>query len=157
MSRGGLGWRWLVLAAYAFWQGGFTFYGGVVVPVGRRVLGDMTQATVTREVTVWLNAAGAVTLSLMALELFLARDPSRRRLLARWLLWLGMAVTLAGLFWLHPQLDRLMDLETNRVLDRATFRSAHRLYLWLSTLQWACGLAYGGLALAGWRAADRAQ
>ena len=52
--------RLLVLAAFAFWQGGFTFYAAVVVPVGTEVLGSsMEQGSITRRVTVYLNMAGA--------------------------------------------------------------------------------------------------
>jgi hypothetical protein len=58
------------------------------------------------------------------------------------------------LFWLHPRIDVLMDPEAQRVLDRAAFRPAHRLYLWASTLQLAFGFCYVWLALAGWSAAD---
>jgi hypothetical protein len=32
--------RFLVLAAVMFWQGGFTFYEAVVVPVGSEILGS---------------------------------------------------------------------------------------------------------------------
>ena len=32
--------RYLVVLAFAFWQGGFTFYAGVVIWVGNRVMGS---------------------------------------------------------------------------------------------------------------------
>ena len=44
--------RFIVLVALCFWQGGFTFYAGVVVPVGTDVLGSsLKQGFVTRRVT----------------------------------------------------------------------------------------------------------
>ena len=56
--------RWLVVLSLMFWQGGFMFYGGVVVPVGSEVLGsDTDQGWITRKVTDYLNAAGAVALA----------------------------------------------------------------------------------------------
>ena len=35
--------RFLVLAAFAFWVGGFTFYAAVVVPTGTEVLGGAAE------------------------------------------------------------------------------------------------------------------
>jgi hypothetical protein len=32
--------RFLLLTALVFWQGGFTFYGAVVVPIGSEILGS---------------------------------------------------------------------------------------------------------------------
>jgi hypothetical protein len=59
--------RVLVLGALLFWQGGFTFYGAVVVHVGQDVLGShRMQGFVTRRVTNYLNLAGAVALPLLA-------------------------------------------------------------------------------------------
>src|SRR4051812_15581022 len=101
--------RVLVLAALLFWQGGFTFYGAVVVHVGRDVLGSHTpQGFVTRRVTNYLNLAGALALPILAWDAAAAgdRSPARRRL--RWAAWAGMAVTLAVLAWMHPRLDALL-------------------------------------------------
>jgi hypothetical protein len=145
--------RFLVLAALMFWQGGFTFYAAVVVPVGQEVLGPPAQASVTRHVTIYLNLAGAVALLPLAWDAAFSRDrqPWRRR--GRWLAWVGMALTLAALVWLHGHLDRLLDDPSG--VDRAAFRTVHRLYLWVSTAQWACALAYAALALFAWRDEDR--
>ena len=40
--------RFLSLCAFAFWQGGFVFYSGVVVPIGSDELGDTVQGFITR-------------------------------------------------------------------------------------------------------------
>src|SRR2546428_9021513 len=70
--------RFLVLAALMFWQGGFTFYAAVVVPVGQQVLGsDLEQGFITRQVTQWLNVAGAVALVPLAWDV-LAAERRRR-------------------------------------------------------------------------------
>ena len=48
--------RFLVLIALFFWQGGFTFYAAVVVPVGQQVLhSHLRQGFVTQQVTNYLN------------------------------------------------------------------------------------------------------
>ena len=149
--------RLLVLVALMFWQGGFTFYAAVVVPLGQEVLGThFKQGRITRRVTVYLNLAGAVALLPLAWDTAASAERSR---LLRWLRWLalaGMAVGLALLFWLHPQLDELIDLEAGYIPERKEFRAGHRLYLWISTVQWGLGLVYALLMLHAWRDGDRA-
>src|SRR3954471_15293662 len=98
--------RALLVFALMFWQGGFTFYSAVVVPIGTDVLGSAAeQGWITRRVTVWLNVAGAVALPVWAWDLAASPVPTRRRQAVRWLLWGVMAAALGLLFWLHPQLD----------------------------------------------------
>jgi hypothetical protein len=148
--------RFLVLIALFFWQGGFTFYASIVVPIGTDVLrSSRRQGFITRLVTRDLNLSGAIALAPLAWDLAAGRDPSRRRRLARVGFWLGLAATQAALFWLHPHLDSLLQVKGGIVLDPEAFRPLHRLYLWLSTAQWACGLGYLGLAVLAWRAEDR--
>ena len=61
--------RSLLLAAFAIWFGGFTFYVSFVVPVGTDVLGTaMEQGMITRRVTVYLNYIGILALVLMLVE-----------------------------------------------------------------------------------------
>ncbi len=144
--------RFLVLAALMFWQGGFTFYAAVVVPIGQRNLGPVDQGFLTREVTQYLNLAGAVALGILVWDLVAPRTARRQRL--RWLSWLGMVVSLLVLAWLHHHLDGLLDLSATRVVDRRHFRAGHRAYLWMSTFQWACGVTYCWLALRAWRIED---
>jgi hypothetical protein len=145
--------RFLVLAALMFWQGGFTFYAAVVVPVGRQVIGTR-QSDVTRSVTAYLNVAGAVALLPLAWDVTRCRDRTPRRQYLRWTTWLGMALTLAALLWLH----RLMVGQLRLGVSPAdpAFHNLHRVYLWVSTVQWACGLVYAGTTLLAWRAEDRA-
>ena len=54
--------------ALMFWQGGFTFYSSIVVPIGRHVLAEEVdlQSVITQRVTSWLNVAGVVALFLLA-------------------------------------------------------------------------------------------
>jgi hypothetical protein len=148
--------RYLAVAALLFWMGGFTFYASVVVPVGQAVTSHLRQGFITRRVTVYLNLSGAVALVLLAVELFPARDPSRTRRRLRVGLWLVMGLTLVALVGLHRRLDALLVDRGMIVLDPEAFRPGHRLYLWVSTLQWAAALAYLALTLRAWQGEDRA-
>lgn len=147
--------RFLVLAALMFWQGGFVFYASVVVPVGQDELASHTrQGFITRRVTDWLNVSGAVALLPLAWDVAAVPDPSARRRRGRWLTWLGMAALLVALAVLHRHLEGLLDTQAKTLRDAETFRPGHRLYLWLSTVQFACALAYTLLTLWAWRAED---
>jgi hypothetical protein len=149
--------RTLVLAALLFWQGGFTFYGAVVVHVGQDVLGSHTlQGFVTRRVTNYLNLAGALALPVLAWDTAATRDGSALRRRLRWAAWGVMALALAVLVWMHPRLDALLDPATFTVLDPAAFRAWHAWYLHTSTVQWTCALAFIPLTILGWRAEDQA-
>lgn len=144
--------RFLVLIALMFWQGGFTFYAAVVVPVGQDELGShLAQGFITRRVTNYLNLAGAVALVPLAWDVVSAADLSTRRRRARILCWLGMTVALVLLLWLHPRLDALLDLENQTLRDRTSFRAAHRWYLWISTVQWTLAVVYTGLTVWAWK------
>src|SRR5436309_15122513 len=108
-------WRFVVVAALMFWQGGFTFYSAVVVPLGQDMFGRR-QGFLTREVTDHLNLSGAVALLLLAGDVLLVPDLPRRRWL-RWGAWAVMTAGLAALVWLHPRMDEYLDLEATRIVD----------------------------------------
>jgi hypothetical protein len=146
--------RYLTLAALSFWQGGFTFYAAVVVPVGQELTSHLEQGFITRRVTFYLNLSGAAALAILAWDLF-APDASRLRRLGRVGLWLFMTGALGYLFVLHDQLDSLLLPAEHRITDIKTFRPGHRVYLWVSTVQWFAALLYLGLSLAAWRAEDQ--
>lgn len=146
-------WRFLVVAALMFWQGGFTFYSAVVVPIGQEMFGKR-QGFLTREVTDYLNLSGAVALLLLAADVAVVRDRAARRWL-RWAAWGVMAAGLALLVWLHPHMDQYLDLEATRIVDRRGFRFVHRWYLWTSTVQWGAAIVYILLTLQAWRRSDR--
>src|SRR5689334_22865465 len=66
--------RFAVLAALMFWQGGFTFYAGVVVPIGTDVFGSAAgQAGITRRVAWYINVSGAAALAVFAWDVLAAR------------------------------------------------------------------------------------
>lgn len=147
--------RWLLLWALMFWQGGFTFYGGVVVPVGADVLGsDRDQGFITRRVTNYLNMAGAVALTFWGWDLSAIRGASTGGRRLRWTIWAGLVLTLALLVWLHPKLDELLVPDDAEILDRRRFRALHERYLIVITVQWVGCLLLTALTLLGWRHDD---
>src|SRR5262249_53554079 len=130
-------------------------YAGVVVPIGREVLGtDREQGFITRQVTEYLNLSGAIALVALFWDALAVTDASRPRYWTRTLTCVGMMAALIVLVWLHPQLDALLDVEAARILDRKAFRRVHRLYLWVSTVQWGFGVLYTWTTLSAWRVAD---
>jgi hypothetical protein len=140
--------RLLLLWALLFWQGGFLFYGSVVVPVGSRILGsEHEQGFVTRSVTNYLNIAGAVALAFWGLDLLAEPGASRR---TRWLLWGLLVLTLGLLAWLHVRLDQLLDPDQGAILDRNRFRALHRWYLRVSTAQWLGCVLLSALTVRAW-------
>lgn len=147
--------HFLVLAAFVFWQGGFTFYSGVVVPLGQKTLGPAEQGFLTGQVTNYLNLAGGASLVLLAWDLAASCDPSKARRRGLWLAWTGMALSLAVLLALHLRLDGLLDAESMQVLERRLFRTTHRWYLRVSTFQWVCALTCLAILLWSWREADQ--
>src|SRR5262249_33466004 len=104
----------------------------------------------TRRVTYYLNWSGAVALVPSAWDAAVCRDRSPWRRRARWSSWAGMLVALGVLFWLHQRLDARMDPEKRLIIDATGLNIEHRWYLWISTFQWLCGVAYALLALKGW-------
>ena len=67
--------RFLVIAAIAFWLGGFTFYSGVAIPMGVEVLGGhRTVGFITERVTNWLNVSGAIALAILLWDMLAARS-----------------------------------------------------------------------------------
>jgi hypothetical protein len=146
--------RFLVVIALFFWQGGFTFYASIVVPLGQQVFGHLRQGFLTRQVTVYLNVAGAAALTVMVWDLIAAVDPRPWRRRSRWLLWTALLLTLLGLFWLHGRLNEQLVIKGRIILDPELFHTRHRLYLWISTVQWACSLLYLFITLVIWRRED---
>lgn len=142
--------RFLFTAAVAFWLGGFTFYGAIVIPAGMKVLGGhLRQGFITQQVTQSLNLAGAVALPIMlwnTIAIWPARSWLARLLLAT--TWVVMTLVQTGLFVLHPYLDRLLDLHARTILDYDRFDELHRIYLMGATVQWGAGMIHVWCALA---------
>ena len=121
--------RFLLILTFAVWQGGFVFYAGVVVPTGTELHGHFGQGRVTQRVTNALNLLGLLAHAAYLWELLAA--PGRKRL--NWVLWGISLMMLGGLAAVHPVMDSLIG-PTGVEGD---FPNWHKLYLWLSTAQWA--------------------
>lgn len=145
--------RTILLASFAMWFGGFGFYVSIVVPIGTEVLGSaLDQGMITRRVATWINVFSGIAFAMMLVESVLTWNQLRpfiRR--AQLGLCLFMVVSLIGLVYLHFALDSMIDAADMRVADRETFYHLHRVYLWLSTIQWAAGWGWLIVLLAGWR------
>jgi hypothetical protein len=142
--------RLILLIALMFWQGGFMFYGSVVITVGAQVLGsEMEQGFVTQAVTNYLNIAGAVCLTIWGIVLW----HERTRWLG-WTLWLAIVLSLVALVLLHGRMDQRLNFDSHIVAGKG-FYSHHRLYIALSAAQWLASLALLGATLNQWKQADR--
>ena len=131
--------KFLVIIAFAFWMGGFTFYAGVVVEVGASVLhSHRSQGMVTQQVTHWLNCSGVIALAIFLWNLLADRTKAGRKfLLILASTWAVMVLTLALLFVVHRSLDVAIDRE-----DVQAFDTLHAVYLVTSTVQWAAALTH---------------
>ncbi len=149
--------RLLLLWALLFWQGGFMFYGGVVIPVGSRILGsDQEQARITRSVTNYLNLAGAVALAFWGWDVFAEPGGSPRERRLRRLAWALLALSLGLLAWIHVRMDAQLDSDGSLVGDPRRFGPEHRHYLAVSTAQWAGCILLSALTIRAWTVGDSA-
>jgi len=144
--------RFLVIAAIAFWLGGFTFYSGVAIPMGVEVLGGhRTVGFITERVTQWLNLAGVIALAILLWDMLAGRrlqgKALRRVLLITWALMLAVQVELIVM---HPILDRMLAPASREILDEDRFDSLHRVYLWSASGQWFAGVVHVAAIAVAW-------
>ncbi len=143
--------RFALILCLAFWQGGFMFYGGVVVPVGASVLGSETeQGFITQAVTNYLNVAGVVCVLVWGIALKLDGPRASRTVRAAWILWSLVAVALGIQIGLHVIMDRWLDTASRTILDETKFIRFHEAYLTTSTIQWLLCLALLAVTLSAW-------
>ena len=150
--------RLILFWSLLFWQGGFMFYGGVVIPIGSRILGsDLEQGQITQSVTNSLNVAGVAALAAWGWDIFSERGTSFRDRRLRQVSWCLLVLALGLLAWLHLRMDALIDADVPLVLDRRRFRTLHRWYLLVSTAQWVGSLLLSALTIRAWRDGDAAR
>jgi len=130
--------RFLLVVSLMFWQGGFMFYGGVVVPLGGQILGSETeQGFITQAVTVYLNLAGAVCLFIWAEQLW--HDRHRGVTRTEWTLLTLNGAALIALSVIHQNMTQLLDRSSRSVSHPDQFGLNHKMYIGISSLQWmAC-------------------
>lgn len=134
--------RKINLILLSIWWGAFTFYSGVVINVGMRVLGNHTEmGFITQAVTGYINF---ISLPIFIFMVYSFRAEKRFFIVALFLVLLQFI-----LFFVHFELDKLLDFEQRTVLNKATFYSLHRIYLWTSTLIWliVSGLVFAKLKI----------
>ena len=140
--------RFVALLLFTVWVGGFTFYGAVVLPALHGAFGLPVAGGITQRISNPLNALGAVTLAVFWAVVWMERDtslPARPRMVRLWLL-VADSLLLLGLIAGHPVLDRLLAAGSLPAFD-----PAHRVYLWLSTLQWFVNVGLLAVTLALWK------
>ncbi len=141
--------QFIVLLTMMFWQGGFMFYGGVVVPVGGRILGSETQqGFITQSVTNYLNLAGAVCLIVWAEQLWHERRHGVTKL--EWSIWCCNIAALGVLVVDHWCMGRVLESSSASVIDPERFGLYHKLYIGTSSLQWLASLLMLFLAIRRW-------
>ncbi len=132
--------RLLSLWALAFWLGGFTFYSSVVIPVLHDQLGSpLETGLITKRVTDSLNLLGVATIVLGWLTILCqpaTQKSGRHRRSWSTLLLAVTTVCLVLLMALHRVLDQRLDAGLMH-----GFYNLHRLYLWVSMVQWVANLA----------------
>jgi hypothetical protein len=125
----------LKIIALSIWWGAFTFYAGIVVPVGMRVLGSHTEmGFITQQVTVYLNILS------LSVFLFYAYFLKNEGITGNKLVEEITAISLIGfqilLFLLHNYQTELLDFENHKIINRENFYLLHRIYLIVETLIW---------------------
>lgn len=129
----GSAWRLWLLLVWAAWWGGLCFYAVVVVPIGTRVVGGVEQGFVTQAVTQVHNALSGLFLVCLLIE------AGRRRSRALWTISAMLAVIDVALVTRHASLTGMMDFQHQTV--PGGFYGEHAVYLWITAVEWAMGLA----------------
>ena len=144
--------RFLALVTVALVLGGFTLYGGVVLPILHDEFGVSASVAVTRRVTHALNAMCAAAVILWWLLLW--REAKLGALTWRIVRVAALAattLTAIALVLLHGVMDERLATGSMR-----GFYKLHRSYLLLSTLQWAANLCILATSARLWNAAASA-
>jgi hypothetical protein len=117
------------------WWGAFTFYAGIVVPVGMNVLGSHTEmGFITQQVTIYLNIFSL--LIFISYAYYLNNEEITRKLLVEEV----TAISLIGfqllLFLLHTYQTDFLDFENHKIINHDNFYLLHRIYLIVESLIW---------------------
>jgi hypothetical protein len=126
-------WKFSLLLVWAAWWGGLSFYALVVVPIGTDLIGSVEQGFITQRVTRIHNAITGVFVVCLLVEAFRTRG----RIL--WIMSGTLVITTILLVVWHSHLTGMMDFQQQTVPRR--FYSEHAVYLWVTAIEWAIGMA----------------
>jgi hypothetical protein len=141
------------LITLAIWVGGFTVYGGIVVPILHEEIGASEAVHVTRQVTDALNMIGVVAVALWwSLEWFERGLGLRVCRLCRGALLSVSTGSLVTLMALHKVME--FRLASGSM---GGFARLHRMYLLTSTIQWAANLGIIAASLWLWGRSHRSS
>ena len=62
-----------------------------------------------------------------------------------------MVLFLIALLWLHPVMDKMIIVEEEMITDEVRFYGLHRVYLWVSTIQWIAAWIWILVVIGRWR------
>jgi hypothetical protein len=119
----------------SIWWGAFTFYAGIVVPLGMNLLGShIKMGFITQQVTKYINIFSLIIFVLFAYCL------KNEKFIKNKLVEEIAVVSLIGfqllLFLLHNYQTDLMDFENYKILNQDNFYMLHRIYLIVEALIW---------------------
>jgi hypothetical protein len=125
----------LKIIALSIWWGAFTFYAGIVVPVGMRVLGSHTEmGFITQQVTVFLNIFSLIIFLFYAY--CLKNQEFENDILVEEISAISLISFQLLLFLLHNYQTDLLDFENHKIINKENFYLLHRIYLIVETLIW---------------------
>jgi RsiW-degrading membrane proteinase PrsW (M82 family) len=125
----------LKITALSIWWGAFTFYAGIVIPLGMKVLGSHTEmGFITQKVTIYINIFSLI------IFVFYAYCIKNQEFTKNIFLEEIVAISLIGfqllLFLLHNYQTNLLDFENHKIINYNNFYFLHRIYLIVETLIW---------------------
>lgn len=125
----------LKIIILSIWWGAFTFYAGIVVSVGMKVLGSHTEmGFITQAVTVYLNIFSLFVFVFYAY--CLKNEEFNTHKLVDEIAIISLIGFQLLLFLLHNYQTELLDFENHKIINRDDFYLLHRIYLIIETLIW---------------------
>ena len=125
----------LKIISLSIWWGAFTFYAGVVIPVGMRVLGSHTEmGFITQQVTIYVNVFSLIVFLFCAYCLH--NEAFTTNILIEQIIVISIIGFQLLLFLLHAYLTDLLNFEKHTIVNPDNFYLLHRIYLIIETLIW---------------------
>lgn len=106
------------------------------MPLGIEQFGSVEQGSLTQRVAIRLNVAGTIVGICLLADALWRKPRTHRTVLASALLRLQI-----GLWFWHSRLNRWLGPTSMSPHSDESFYFEHRIYLWMTTVQWLIGLA----------------